>query len=147
MGKPDKQPRNSIIVEPKPADEAPTSQDAGQDAAYLAQKARDEAAILIENQKREQHDQIGTLLGSNFFIENKGFSWLRMFNAPMTVSRFYPMLNTAVDIFKGIGPNEETEIAVKRKLFKAQGLRYGALSYAMDLSELIAQVGIPELVA
>lgn len=134
-------PQRSIMVEPK----APRGLDAAaqDDENYLRQKQLDESRILQAERERAQHDQIGTLLGSNFYSTDKTWSFLTQNGYQHRVSRWYPVLNTAVDIFASIDDQVKKEIEFKRLAFKKNGIRYGALDYSMSLDALIPQTGIP----
>lgn len=124
------------MVEPRPQ---PAIVDA--DRAWTERVRRDQERI--ESWNRRHVDKIGVLLGSTFVRHNETWPWLRdRRGASLSCSRFYPAVNVAVDIFPVIGPAEEAEIADKREVFGAAGIRYGALSHAMELVDLIPQVGL-----
>lgn len=137
----------SKMVKPKRAPD-PSSQEAEarqEQAEYAVDQQK------IEQRKKEQEDQVGTLLGSKYFIQQ----WTDPIlldtdrNIQMTVSRFYPEVNVAMDIYPFIGPDEKRDIELKRKIFSENPathagikikVRYGALSYSDPLANLMPQL-------
>lgn len=99
-----------------------------------------EAAEIRHALEKRRRDVIGEQIGATYHWTDKTFPVLYR-GAAICVSRWYPERNAAVDIFKTIGPEEKAEIAFKRKTFPKMGIRYAALSYASELSELNAQLG------
>jgi hypothetical protein len=90
--------------------------------------------------KERARDPIAELFGGKFCILNKCFWFIDYQSAPVRVHRYYPDKNVAVDVFPVIGPEETREIAFKRVAFKRERIRYGALSYAMDVAQLLPQI-------
>ncbi len=111
------------------------------DDAYFQRQAAEKARLDSWNAKAK--DKIGALLGSLFVRHNEVWPNIRTASREsLTCSRFYPAINVAVDIFPVIGPEQERAIAWKREVFKAMGTRYGALSYDMEVTDLVPQVGL-----
>lgn len=111
--------------------------------------ARDQGKL--DAQKKAQDDKIGALLGGKWFVTEWTDPILHhpVLNWQMTVSRFYPEIGVAVDIFPQIGVNEKEGIDLKRLLFKKYEatygdkkikVKYGALSYADPLANLLPQL-------
>lgn len=93
--------------------------------------------IRAENKAR---DPIGELIGAKICKRNESF-WFITFNGlPVSVTHFYPEKNTAIDVFQVIGVQERREIEFKRRAFREEGLKYAALDYSMEVSELTSQL-------
>lgn len=126
------------MVDPRPAGAV---SEGGRDAAWNERQRADLARIDAWN--KDRRDKIGEFLKAGAVRFNETWAHLRdRSGRTITVSKFYPALNVAVDVFPSIGSTEEIEIADKRRIFAKVGVRYGALDYSMELAELIPQVGL-----
>ena len=110
--------------------------------AAVEQQARNEKAGIDAYNERHR-DKIGKFLGHEHFLPWQSFAHVKDRRGDVvTVTRFYPVLNIALDIFpKIIGPLCDI-VEERRQLLKAAGIRYGALDYGMALDDLIPQVGL-----
>jgi hypothetical protein len=89
----------------------------------------------------ERHrDPIGEVFDGKICRRNHSFWFIQYRWMPVTVSHYYPDKNVALDVFQTIGPDERREIAFKREAFKAEGIRYAALDYSMDVADILPQI-------
>ena len=103
--------------------------------------ARDRARINAINDRNK--DKIGEFLGSTFYRTGETWAHLRGRKGfPLACGRYYPVLNIAVDIFQRLTEADTEDVEEKRRVLGGAGIRYGALTYDMDLTDLVAQVGI-----
>lgn len=93
----------------------------------------------IRNEERHR-DPIGDLIGAKLCQRNKSFWFIQYRSSSITATHFYPEVNVAIDVFETIGPNEKKEIDFKRSAFRVEGIRYAALDYSMEASELLPQI-------
>lgn len=85
-------------------------------------------------------DPVGEMLGCTYFIQNRPFP-IQYMGHSVSVTRFYPEKNVAVDVFEEMGFVQKREIAFKRAVFKRSGVAYAALScWADELGDLLHQV-------
>ncbi len=113
------------------------------ESEFMTEQARfDRDMTAINEMKRSQRDQIGELIGGTYYYQNKPFASVLYRGVVVTVSRWYPQRQVAIDIFKDIGETERHEIAFKRQAFHDLGVRYGVLSYSSDLAALLPQIGV-----
>lgn len=92
-------------------------------------------------QNIEKHrDLIGEVFDGKVCRRNYSFWFIKKMDQMITTTHYYPDKNVAIDVFQIIGPEEKKEIAFRREAFKKEGIRYGALDYSMDVSELLPQI-------
>ena len=105
----------------------------------------------IDAKAKANEDKIAQLLAAQWFVTDQTFPFLRhnVTGNQMSVSRFYPQVGVAVDIFVYMGDWEKQIIEQKRKLFKENDaelngkptrIKYGALSYSDPLANLLPQL-------
>lgn len=112
------------------------------DQVFEEQRKKDVARIA--SLKRAGADKIGEALKAGFYVSEQTWPFLMMpIGIQASVSRFYQTVNVAVDIF----PSKHTEeavkmIAFKREAFAKTEIRYAAIDYRDELTDMIAQVGV-----
>lgn len=109
-------------------------------SAEVLEERRDRQRLDGREAARKK-DKIGELIGASYFISDKPFP-TTFRGYCLTVSRFYPEVNAAVDLFEDIGKEEKNEIDFKRGVFVKSGIRYAALSWDSDLGEIVPQLGL-----
>lgn len=83
-------------------------------------------------------DPVSELAGDSTFVEGKSWAWLALpGEAPMRVSRFYPALGLAVDMFEDAG-YDRARAEWKRVLLAAKGVRYALLDPGVTQEEAAA---------
>lgn len=103
--------------------------------------ARDRKRWALANEARR--DKIGEFLGSTFHRTHEAWPHLKGPDGqPVSVHRYYPTLNVALDIFPALTEADERAVADKRRILGAAGIRYGALTYDMELVGLVPQIGL-----
>lgn len=128
---------------------APSGSAEAEDAKDNLELAQDLARA--EERRKSKEDQIAKVFDGKWFITEWTDPILVVpeLGGQLSVSRFYPEANVAVDIFKSIGEWEQRVIAAKRKAFKEKEaeyggqkirVRYGALDWSMPLSNLAPQL-------
>lgn len=86
-------------------------------------------------------DPVGEMLKCTYYIQNKSFPMTYM-GGGVSVTRFYPERNVAIDVFEEMKEPVKREIAFKRGVFKRSGVAYAALScWADELNDLFKQIG------
>jgi len=108
--------------------------------AEVLEEARDRKRIEDRNALRPK-DKIGELIRATHFTENKLFP-VQFRGSTLSVSRYYPERNAAIDLFEDIHGAEKQEIEFKRDIFKKNGVRYAALSMKSQLASVVEQLGI-----
>ena len=141
---------NSSWVKPASAMKAPHKRKASIEESEEMIDQADQAEIQSKIAKTPE-DQIGQIVNGNRYFTNWTFPILNIpeMGPQMSVSRFYPEVFVAVDIFKHIGEHEKKIIAAKRQAFKnnkvtyghdTKRARYGALEWSDPLANLLPQL-------
>ena len=106
----------------------------------LREELRDRARLNARRALQVKPDPVGEMLECTYFVQNKPFP-MSYQGRSVSVTRFYPEKNVAVDVFETKGPVERREIAFKRAVFKRSGVAYAAMScWADELGDLLRQV-------
>lgn len=114
--------------------EAEDRRDAMEEARDRVKAARKESSV--------PKDPLGDAIKAKGYVENKLFPAIFR-GATVSVSRFYPDKNAAVDIFEGgIAGAERMEIAFKRSMFKGTRIKYAALEPKSEMASLLEQLGV-----
>lgn len=127
---------------------APAASSAEAEEALEAQELAESRARL---QRQTQEDKIGALIGGKMFVTNWTDPILLhpIAGAQLSVSRYYPEVGIAVDIFPYLGEIQAREIQFKRRAFKESAahhagqeihVKYAALSYSDQLASIIPQI-------
>jgi len=123
-----------VIVSPRPI-----SPDKAEFLSEIERRKADEA--MIQELKSLDRDEIGEQFKGRYYKTFFLFWDITFRNKTLEVTRYYPDRGVAIDIFESIGSTEQEEIDFKRSALKKQGVKYAALSYASDLSEILSQIG------
>jgi hypothetical protein len=129
----------AAMSQPIPAGEASAHDDANDEIERIQAKAR------LQAQQDARANKVAAMLEATHFIYEYSGSWSDPWDwffdgeRQMSVSEYYPALKVAVDKFPYIGDHEKRLIALKKKLLKAHGIKYGYLD-GTNLSTLMDQL-------
>lgn len=100
-----------------------------------------EIEVKQERNRQRHADPIGELISAKLCKRNQRFWFIQYQGSSVSVTHYYPEKNVAIDVFEFIGPVEAREVAFKRAAFKAEGIRYAAIDWAVsDVAEILPQI-------
>jgi len=116
------------------------------EASSLQAEAQQEAAEVaadtakIEAKKKSNEDKIAQLLGAQYFITDHAWPFLRSGAGALTVSRFYPEINVAIDTFSHVGDHELRLIEIKKKALNEHGIKYAWLDWTKQSADIVPEL-------
>lgn len=136
--------KSSFHKEPASAMSKPSKRQPPANSAQ-AEDAREEKELQaaqgqIAARRKAQHDPIADLLGATYFVTDWAWPFLRWGPGALTVSRWYPEINVAIDTFNYVGDHEKRLIEHKRKTLNENHIKYAWLDWSKKTSDLVPEL-------
>lgn len=115
----------------------------GDERVLVSESAKlDADRAMVRELRGLHHDPIGEQFGGRYYRQNFSFPEVSWRGRPVEVLRFYPDRGVALDVFETFDETNRDEVAFKRALFPRRGIRYVALQWSDDVTEVLAQIGL-----